>query len=147
MLNQVTETHTRTLAKSVIYRIISIVISFFLALAFGATVSEAFQVGAVALIIGSVHYYLYDRLSLFVPWGRTDGVDTKLRSTIKTVIYRITVILVQMVTARMIFLESNWLAFLMASIKFVTHATTYFTLERVFNKIGWGKVAKEESPE
>lgn len=145
MPNTVTETHVRTIAKAVIYRIISVVISFFLGLAFGATVSQALQLGAASLIIGSVHYYLYDRLSLLIPWGRVDGVDSKWRSIIKTVIYRITVIIVMMIMARVIFMDSNWLAFLMSSIKFVTHAITYFTLERVFNKISWGKISKEET--
>jgi uncharacterized membrane protein len=140
MLNRVTETHTRTVAKLVIYRIISILITFFLALAFNANTAQAFAMSAVSLIIGSTHYYLYDRLSLFVPWGRTaDGNDTRLRSIIKTIVYRVTVILVMMITSRMIFLDSNWEAFLMAAIKFCTHAITYFTLERVFNRIDWGK--------
>lgn len=142
MSNQVTETHARTIVKSAIYRVISVVISFFLALAFGASTTQALQVGAVALFIGAVHYYIYDRLSLLIPWGRRDGKDTKVRSVIKTILYRITVLLVIMITSRMIFLDSNVAAFLMASIKFVTHAITYFTLERVFNYIGWGKVSK-----
>lgn len=145
MPNTVTETHVRTIAKAVIYRIISVVISFFIGLAFGATITQALQLGAASLIIGSVHYYLYDRLSLLVPWGRAEGVDSKWRSIIKTVIYRITVIIVMMIMARVIFMDSNWLAFLMSSIKFVTHAITYFTLERVFNKISWGKISKEET--
>ena len=143
MSNQVTETHLRTIVKSALYRVISVVISFFLALAFGATTTQALQVGAVALIIGSVHYYLYDRIALLIPWGRQDGKDSKARSIIKTILYRITVLIVIMITSRIIFLDSNVAAFLMAAIKFCTHALTYFTLERIFNKISWGKIKKE----
>lgn len=142
MSNQITETHIRTIVKSMIYRIISVVISFFLALAFGANTTQALQVGAVALFIGSFHYYVYDRLSLLVKWGRVNGKDSKKRSIIKTILYRITVLIVIMITSRIIFLDSNVAAFLMASIKFVTHAITYFTLERIFDHIQWGKVSK-----
>jgi hypothetical protein len=144
MPNQVTETHTRTVSKLVVYKIISMVVSYFLSLAFGANTAQAFTMSIVALTLGSAHYYIYDRLCLYVPWGRTpDGHDTKLRSIIKTIIYRISVVIVIMIVARAVFLDSNWAAFLMASVKFVTHAITYFTLERVFDRISWGKIKKE----
>lgn len=145
MSNQVTETHTRTIVKLVLYKIVSMVVSYFLSLAFGANPMQALAMSFVALTIGSLHYYLYDRLWLFIPWSRTqDGHDTRLRSIVKTIIYRITVIIVIMITARIVFLDSNWAAFFMAAIKFVTHAITYFTLERVFDSVQWGKISKEK---
>ena len=143
MSNQVTETQVRTISKLVIYKIISMVVSYYLSLAFGASTAQAFTMSIVALTIGSLHYYLYDRLWLFIPWKRDEGNDSMLRSVVKTIVYRITVVIVIMITARMVFMESNWEAFIMASIKFCTHALTYFTLERVFNRISWGKIQKE----
>lgn len=146
MSNTVTETHVRTIAKLSIYKIISMVVSYFLSLAFGANPMQALTMSFIALTVGSLHYYLYDRLCLLVAWGRdADGNDTNLRSIVKTIVYRITVIIVMMIMARMVFLDSNWQAFLMSCIKFVTHAITYFTLERVFNRIQWGKISKEET--
>lgn len=146
MSNQVTETHVRSVSKLAIYKVISMIVSYFLALAFGANTSQALTMSFVALTIGSLHYYLYERLCLFVSWGRDDqGHDTNIRSIVKTIVYRITVIIVMMITARVVFMDSNWLAFLMAAIKFVTHAITYFTLERVFNRIEWGKISKEKT--
>ena len=143
MSNQVTETHTRTISKMVLYKIISMTVSYFLSLAFGANPMQALTMSFFALTVGSLHYYAYDRLCLFVSWGRTeDGQDTNVRSIVKTIIYRITVIIVIMIIARAVFLDSNWAAFLMASVKFVTHAIAYFTLERVYNRIQWGKVPK-----
>ena len=142
MSNQVTETHIRTVAKLSIYKIISMTVSYFLSLAFGANPMQALTMSFVALTIGSLHYYLYDRLCLLVPWGRTaDGHDSTLRSIVKTIVYRISVVVVIMITARMVFMDSNWAAFVMASIKFVTHAITYFTMERVFDRIQWGKIS------
>ena len=122
------------------------IVSYFLALAFGANPMQALTMSFIALTIGSLHYYLYDRLSLLVSWGRTeDGHETTLRSIVKTVVYRITVIIVMMITARMVFMDSNWLAFLMAAIKFVTHAITYFTLERIFDRIQWGRTINKDA--
>lgn len=140
MFNKITETHIRSIAKLSIYKIISVIVTYFLAVAFGANPMQALTMGAVALFIGSLHYYLYERLSLLVPWGRIDGHDTTVRSIVKTIIYRITVVVVMMIAARMVFMDSNWQAFLMSAIKFLTHATTYFILERLFNKVEWGKV-------
>jgi hypothetical protein len=81
-----------------------------------------------------------------VPWGRTeDGHETKLRSIVKTIVYRISVVIVIMIVARAVFLDSNWAAFLMASVKFVSHALTYFALERVFNQINWGRYTVEDT--
>jgi len=143
MSSQVTETQLRTVSKLVIYKIISILVSYFLALSFGANTAQALTMSVVALTIGSLHYYLYDRLWLFISWRRDEGNDSTLRSVVKTIVYRITVIIVMMITARMVFMDSNWEAFLMAAIKFCTHAITYFTLERVYNRISWGKIKKE----
>lgn len=141
MPNQITETHVRTASKMVLYKIISMVVSYFLALAFGANTMQALTMSFVALTIGSLHYYLYDRLWLYIPWKRTeDGHETQLRSIVKTIVYRISVVIVMMIVARAVFLDSNWEAFLMASVKFVTHAITYFTLERVYDRVQWGKI-------
>ena len=143
MSNQVTETHLRSVAKLSIYKIISMIVSYFLSLAFGANPMQALTMSMVALTIGSLHYYLYERLCLFIPWGRTiDGLETTKRSIIKTIIYRISVVIVIMIVAQAVFLDSTLMAFFMASVKFVTHAITYFVMERVFNKISWGKVTK-----
>lgn len=130
----------------VLYKIVSVVVSYFLSLAFGANPMQALTMSFVALTLGSLHYYLYDRLCLLVPWGRTeDGHETKLRSIVKTIVYRISVVIVIMIVARAVFLDSNWAAFLMASVKFVSHALTYFALERVFNQINWGRYTVEDT--
>lgn len=141
MPNQITETHTRTIAKLALYKFVSMFVAYFLSLAFGANTIQALTMSLAGLTIGSVHYYLYDRLCLYVSWGRTtEGHDTTMRSIVKTIVYRITVVIVTMIIARMVFLDSTWTAFVMASIKFVAYAFAYFTLERVFARIQWGKV-------
>jgi uncharacterized membrane protein len=133
------ETHLRTGLKTIIYRILSIIVTMSLTLVFGGSPLQAVQFGLVSLIIGSSHYYIYDRIWQFIPWQRSiEGKDTKMRSIVKSVIYRITVLLVIMVTARMIFADSNLTAFLVATTKFAINTATYYILERIFNRTNWG---------
>ena len=64
MIKQVdtTETHTRTVVKLVLYRILSSFIAFFLTLILGGNPMQAFAVTTLILVVGSLHYYIYDRL-------------------------------------------------------------------------------------
>ena len=148
MIKQVntTETHTRTITKLILYRILSLIIAFFLTLLLGGNPMQALQVTGLVLLTGSIHYYLYDRLCLYFSWGRSEeGQDNKKRTLIKTVIYRVSALIVLMIIARSVFTDSNWVAFTMASLKFVTNFIMYYIFERVFNKIEWGKVHNVET--
>lgn len=137
----VTETHLRTLTKAAVYRIFSTVNAIFLALLIGGTLSQAISFGMIALISGAIHYYLYDRLWLFIPWHRnSEGKDTNWRSITKAVIYRITAWIILIILARTFVADSDTMAILLASLKFVTNAIAYYLLERLFNWIEWGKV-------
>lgn len=141
----VNETHARTMLKTAIYRVISVIVTFFLTLALGGTMAQALTFGLAALVIGAVHYYIYDRIWVLIPWRRSESGDERTsRSLVKAIIYRITVILVVALLARAIFTDSNVTAFLMASIKFAINAMTYYVLERKFNCIEWGKTNKND---
>lgn len=138
-MNIAKETHLRTVVKTVIYRILSIIVTMGLTLAFGGSALQAIQFGIVSLIIGSGHYYIYDRIWQFIPWQRSsEGKDTQLRSMVKSIVYRITVMLVVMISARMIFADSNLTAMLVATSKFAINSATYYVLERIFNRTSWG---------
>lgn len=141
----VNETHARTMLKTAIYRVISVIVTFFLTLALGGTMAQALTFGLAALVIGAVHYYIYDRIWVLISWRRSESGDERTsRSLVKAIIYRITVILVVALLARAIFTDSNVTAFLMASIKFAINAMTYYVLERKFNCIEWGKTNKND---
>lgn len=136
----VTETHPRTLIKAAIYRIFSIVSTIGLTLILGGNWLQAINMGIMVLVVGTAHYYLYDRLWLWIPWQRTStGIDSHWRSIVKAIIYRLTALLSFMILARAVFADTTLIAFLLASGKFVINATTYYILERVFNTVSWGK--------
>jgi uncharacterized membrane protein len=135
------ETHTRTTLKAAIYRVLSVSMAISLTIVYGATLEQALTFGLVALLVGMLWFYLYDRVWLFVPWHRDEeGKDTKTRSAVKAVLYRLVVILMTAATARAIFTDSNFTAMLMAGSQFVSNILIYFVLERVWNKITWGKI-------
>ena len=138
------ETHLRTTVKAGVYRTISVTLAILLTMVFGATLEQALKFGAVALLAGMLWFYLYDRVWLFIRWHRdSEGKDTKTRSAVKAVLYRIVVILMTAATARAIFTDSNFTAILMAGSQFVSNILIYFVLERVWNRVAWGKIIPE----
>ena len=143
MFNPVTtsETHVRTIVKAAVYRVFSTIAAVLLALLIGGTWTQAISFGLIALISGAIHYYLYDRLWLFINWHRSEqGSDTSWRSLTKAIIYRITAYIVLIILARTFVADSDMMAVLLASLKFVTNAIAYYVLERLFNRISWGKL-------
>lgn len=139
------ETHLRTTIKAGAYRVISVTLAILLTMVYGATLQQALSFGAIALFIGMLWFYLYDRVWLFIRWHRDEqGKDTKTRSAVKAVLYRIVVILMTAITARAIFTDSNFTAILMAGSQFVSNILIYFVLERVWNRVSWGKIIPEE---
>jgi uncharacterized membrane protein len=139
-MNIVTETHARTLTKTVLYRSIVVLVMMAMVLAYGGSPIQALQYGLATIIIGTSVYYVYERLCLFVPWARdAEGKDSMLRSVIKTVFYRLIIIGVVMVVSRLIFLESNASAAGFALVQTVINLVVYFIVERVFNRVNWGK--------
>jgi uncharacterized membrane protein len=135
------ETHIRTTAKALIYRFFSVLLAITITLSYGASLSQALTFGAIALIWGIVWFYLFDRLSLLVSWNRdSEGKDTKTRSVVKSVLYRIGALAFSVFLSRMIFIDSNLTAVLLAATQFLLNISVYFILERVWNNIAWGKI-------
>jgi uncharacterized membrane protein len=138
----VTETHSRTVVKTVLYRILSIIGAMAVTLFFGASASTAGKFGLVVLIAGTIIYYLHDRVWLFFGWNRNNmGNDSIKRSLAKTVIYRLIVLVVGFITAKVLVTDDNGTAMTITLVIMLINLVFYYVLERVFNRIQWGKVA------
>jgi uncharacterized membrane protein len=135
------ETHTRTLAKTILYRVASVLLTMIITGAFGGSQEEIAKMGTAALILGSLSYYLHDRVWLFFGWDRnTQGVDSNKRSIIKTVVYRIIVLVITFSVAKIVLTEnSNQTAATFATVMMIANAVMYFIFEKVCNYINWGK--------
>ena len=143
-MNPVTETHTRTISKAALYRVLSVGMAISLTMIYGATLQQALTFGVIALFWGLAWFYLYDRVWLMVRWNRNnEGVDTKTRSVVKAILYRLAVISFSAFTARVIFTDSNFTALLMAGSQFMMNLLLYFILERIWNRVKWGKIIPE----
>jgi uncharacterized membrane protein len=135
------ETHLRTTVKAGVYRVTTTTLAICLTILYGATLSQALTFGAAAFFIGFFTFYLYDRIWLFFGWNRNDrGSDTKLRSIAKAFGYRTCILLMTVALSRATFTDSNITAFLMAGTQFLTNMLVYFLLERIWNRIAWGKI-------
>jgi uncharacterized membrane protein len=139
------ETYTRTTIKSVLYRLFSVTLAITLTLAFGGTIEQALKFGIASLLTGIAIYYIYDRIWVKINWLRDDeGKDAKIRSAIKSVLYRFIAWLTVVAFARTMWAPTDFVAILMATTQFTLNLIIYFISERVWNEIAWGKIIEEE---
>jgi uncharacterized membrane protein len=142
------ETHTRTLAKTVAYRIASILLTMAITGLIGGDQGDMAKMGLAALILGSMSYYLHDRVWLLFGWNRDNqGFDSNKRSIVKTIVYRIIVLIMTFATAKLVLTEnSNQTAATFAIVMMIANAIMYFVFEKISNVIGWGKKLPVEEP-
>jgi uncharacterized membrane protein len=141
MTGIVKETHMRTTVKAVVYRLFSVLLAIAITLSYGATLAQALTFGAIALVWGLAWFYLFDRLALLISWHRDEqGKDTRTRSVVKSILYRIGALTFSAMLGRMMFLDSNLTAILMAFTQFLLNISVYFLLERIWNEVVWGKI-------
>jgi uncharacterized membrane protein len=138
-----TETLARTSFKAVTYRLLHIVVIFFLSLVFTGSVELSSLFAGTVLVLGLAIYYIYDRLWLLIPWERTKGDDSKKRSLTKTIVYRVLTFSLAFLGTRAIlnFSNAEALAFFVTDQLIVM--VIYFIVERIYNAIQRGKVIKE----
>ena len=67
------ETRTRTLVKTVVYRIWVIVSTYVMLLVTGASLAQALVPTIIINCVWMTSYYLYDRLWSGIKWGRVDS--------------------------------------------------------------------------
>ena len=135
-----TESHLRTVAKLVVYRVIVIITLMLMVLAVGGSNAQAGAVGLAALIVGSIVYYLHDRVWMLFPWARSaDATDAKKRSLAKTICYRLIIVVVAFITFKVVGLD-NQQSVGLSLVQAAVNMFFYYAVERVFNRLSWGKV-------
>lgn len=139
-MSTINETHARTTVKAVVYRIISFCVAAGLTLSFGGTTEQALKYGVTSIVLGLALYYVFDRVWVKINWARSPtGDETKKRSIIKAVLYRICAMIVIFISARSIWADTTLIALMMTAAQFAVNICTYFIQDRVWNGIGWGK--------
>ena len=138
-----TETLARTGFKAVTYRILHIITIFFLSLIFTGSVALSSLFAGTVLILGLSIYYIYDRVWLLVPWQRNTGDDSRKRSMVKTIVYRVLTFSLAFLGTRAILNFSNAEALVFFITDQLIVMVIYFIVERIYNSIQKGKIIKE----
>ena len=134
------ETHIRTVTKTVVYRVLSVIAIILLSLAFGASDAVAGALGLGAVVLGTIAYYIHDRVWLRFAWLTSDNSESRLRSLIKSVTYRLIAMGLAFAMAKLFLTSSNSAAAAFTIAQMAINFVLFFVVERVFNLIAWGKV-------
>lgn len=135
------ETQPRTITKTLIYKVLTFVDLFVLTLLWGGSLGQAMTLGVLAVTLGMLIYYIYERVWVYIGWQRDDtGFESVSRSITKAIIYRIVIYIVVMIQAMFILSGSNASAMGFSLAQTVTNFLLYYFTDRIFNKISWGKV-------
>lgn len=137
------ESHTRTLTKTVVYRILSVIAIILLSLAFGASDAVAGVLGLGSVVLGTVAYYIHDRVWLKFSWLTDHNSESRWRSLIKSVTYRLIAMGLAFTMAKLFLTNSNSAAAAFTIAQMAINFVLFFIVERVFNLIAWGRVNDE----
>ena len=147
-MSKFTESHPRTIAKAIIYRILVTISIALLVLAFGATTAQASLVVMISIVLGLTVYYVHERLWLMTGWKRSDyAEDGTSRSIVKTITYRGIIMIVAFATFKLVLGQDNTNTLEMTIAQSVVNMGWFYLIERLFNRISWGKIPVADSTE
>ena len=146
-MNKLKETHQRTIAKSISWRII-LTISHFINgfITTGSWVTSAAIVG-ITTLTNSVYYWLHERGWNYVNWKRelsdnVDFFDKKTRTICKLITWRILISTTTFLTVWYV-TGSQTQGLTYMSISILTNMFIFYFHERFWNRLKWGKVVEK----
>ena len=114
------ETHQRTMARAVSYRILAVLSSF---------VMVGVASGIVIEVAKTLVYYVMERLWLLTSWQIQQGQETQLRIITRAVVYRV---VATVVVSLWVGIEAAlWLA--------LVQTVLFYVNEIVWRRVAWGK--------
>ena len=114
------ETHTRTVARAVSYRIMAVISSLIM-----VGVSSAIAVEVTKTLV----YYVMERLWLLTSWQIQQGQETQFRIITRAVVYRV-------VATVVIYL---WVGIESALWMALVQTVLFYVNETVWRRVAWGK--------
>jgi uncharacterized membrane protein len=143
-MSTITESHPRTLTKTILYRVLSIISAMVITLILSAGMNAAANVALFMMVVGTAMYYIHDRVWLLFSWDRIGGQDSSRRSLVKTIVYRLLVVVAMVITARLFVSDDMATDVIWAVSSMIVQLGIYFGLERVFDRVSWGKVTRAD---
>ena len=138
------DSQLRTIVKTLSYRT-AVAVSIFLA-AVAMNYSAGFGITFVIMsyTVGFVSFMVQERIWNLVSWGILEGYDTKIRSVIKTITWRVWSFFVLFVISSLMGLSTvdavEWS--IVTNILFIV---VHYVHERIWNRVNWGKIFKEKT--
>jgi len=132
------DTYNRTIAKTVTYRITTFVLTIAIMFSLTNEVAMSATYGILSLTIGALSFFLHERAWTYLRWGSVNANDSKTRSIVKTITYRLWSLLIVYVISLLFGFTSNEALVVAISLN-IMYITIHYLNERIWNKVNWGK--------
>ena len=132
------DTNTRTLAKTVTYRLATFVLTYLITMLLTGQQTTSAGIAILSLTAGSLTFIIHERIWTRVRWGNLGGFDRKVRSVIKTITYRLWSLFIVFVLGLFFGLGASE-ALSVTVVLNIMYLLTHYTNERVWNRVKWGK--------
>ena len=132
------DTYNRTLAKTLTYRISTYLFTYLVTFALTGAKGTSIAIAILSLTLGAVTFIIHERLWTRVKWGNLGGIDRKVRSSIKTITYRLWSLVIVFVLGLFFGLGASE-ALSVTVVLNIMYLLTHYTNERVWNRVKWGK--------
>ena len=133
------DTNTRTLAKTVTYRLATFVLTYLITMLLTGQQTTSAWIAILSLTAGSLTFIIHERIWTRVRWGNLGGFDRKVRSVIKTITYRLWSLFIVFVLGLFFGLGASE-ALSVTVVLNIMYLLTHYTNERVWNRVKWGKI-------
>ena len=133
------DTNTRTLAKTVTYRLATFVFTFVITFLLTGQQQMSAGLAVMSLTLGALTFIIHERLWTRVKWGNLGGFDRKVRSVVKTITYRLWSLFIVFVIGLAFGLGGSE-ALSLTVVLNIMYLLTHYTNERVWNRVKWGKI-------
>jgi uncharacterized membrane protein len=141
------DSNFRTVVKTFSYRTAVAISIFLAALAMNYSAGFGLTFVVMSYTVGFLSFFVQERIWNLVHWGREGMHDTKIRSVVKTITWRVWSFFVLFVLGLILGLKSTdaveW-----SIVTNVLFLVVHYVHERVWNLIQWGKASKnlQEEP-
>ena len=132
------DTNTRTLAKTVTYRLATFVLTYLITMLLTGQQTTSAGIAILSLTVGSLTFIIHERIWTRVKWGNLGGFDRKVRSAVKTFTYRLWSLFIVFVIG-ILFGLGGTEALSVTVVLNIMYLLTHYTNERVWNRVKWGK--------
>jgi uncharacterized membrane protein len=135
------DSNIRTVIKTFSYRTVVAISIFLTALVMNYSAGFGLSFVVMSYTVGFVSFFVQERIWNRITWGRKDSHDSKTRSVVKTITWRVWSFFVLFVLGLILGLQSTdaveW-----SIVTNVLFLVVHYIHERVWNLIQWGKASK-----